>query len=308
MEEESEDSLDLLLDTLCNAFGGIILITLLIALMSQEAKDEPDVAESYESEWMLEQQEVLRIESELIIEEAILDSLLENLSEDEINKDSLSLEKKQKLEQEKKVVIANLKQLTDELDSMPVNSSNLAVDLHNKLKSLEKNILSQSMLKEEQRAKIQNLQEKLSDVQQDISASKNERTLALRLPKEKKSGKNYQWMVIKHGLVYPRDYPNISEIFTVVEESPTDKIFIPRPGKGFDITKDQSRMLNYLLTVNPKSTYLAFTVFDNDECFRTFNKVKQMVTSRGLGYTWEPLSQDLRLTTSGEGREAGNEL
>ena len=112
----------------------------------------------------------------MIIEEAILDSLLENLSEDEINKDSLSLEKKQKLEQEK-VVIANLKQLTDELDSMPVNSSNLAVDLHNKLKSLEKNILSQSMLKEEQRAKIQNLQEKLSDVQQDISASKNERIL-----------------------------------------------------------------------------------------------------------------------------------
>ena len=38
-EDDSDDSLELLLDTLCNAFGGIILITLLIALMSQEAHE-----------------------------------------------------------------------------------------------------------------------------------------------------------------------------------------------------------------------------------------------------------------------------
>ena len=39
MEEESEDSLDLLLDTLCNAFGAIILITLMITILSQEANN-----------------------------------------------------------------------------------------------------------------------------------------------------------------------------------------------------------------------------------------------------------------------------
>ena len=62
MEEESEDSLDLLLDTLCKAFGGIILITLLIALMSQEANNSPAVPTSFKTQWLLEQQEISRIE------------------------------------------------------------------------------------------------------------------------------------------------------------------------------------------------------------------------------------------------------
>jgi hypothetical protein len=38
--QTSQDSLELLLDTLCNVFGGIILITCLLALMNNRKTDD----------------------------------------------------------------------------------------------------------------------------------------------------------------------------------------------------------------------------------------------------------------------------
>jgi hypothetical protein len=309
MEEESEDSLDLLLDTLCNAFGGIILITLLIALMSQEANEAPELPESFQAEWMLEQQEVSRIENELIIEQAIQENLLKYVKDKPVQVNTSLLKQKKDLEQKKIVEIANIKRLREELESLPVNSTNLALDLENKLKRLRESKFDTANLKDDQEMKIESLQSKLTDVQKEISATKSERTLALRLPKEKKrSGKTYEWVVIKHGLIYPLNYPDRSKILTEIEDSPTDTIYIPKPGKGLNLAQAQRQFLNYLETVNPKITYLAFMVFDNDECFKSFNLAKQTVASKGIGYSWEPLMVDLRLTTSGKGRGAGNEL
>ena len=143
MEEESEDSLDLLLDTLCNAFGGIILITLLIALMSQEANEAPELTESFQAEWMLEQQEVSRIENELIIEQAIQENLLKYVKDKPVQVNTSLLKQKKDLEQKKIVEIANIKRLREELESLPVNSTNLALDLENKLKRLRESKLIQ---------------------------------------------------------------------------------------------------------------------------------------------------------------------
>ena len=233
MEEESEDSLDLLLDTLCNAFGGIILITLLIALMSQEANEAPELPESFQAEWMLEQQEVSRIENELIIEQAIQENLLKYVKDKPVQVNTSLLKQKKDLEQKKIVEIANIKSLREELESLPVNSTNLALDLENKLKRLRESKFDTANLKDDQEMKIESLQSKLPDVQKEISATKSERTLALRLPKEKKrSGKTYEWVVIKHGLIYPLNYPDRSKILTEIEDSPTDTIYIPKPGKA----------------------------------------------------------------------------
>ena len=136
MEEESEDSLDLLLDTLCNAFGGIILITLLIALMSQEANNAAAVPTSFKTQWLLEQQEISRMENDLIIEESIGESLEDKINGEELNEAAESVREKQRLERQKQTISENLERLREELTSMPTNSTNLAVDLQNQLESL----------------------------------------------------------------------------------------------------------------------------------------------------------------------------
>ena len=71
MEEESEDSLDLLLDTLCNAFGAIILITLLITILSQEANSNILPVKNFKNQWLLEKQMISEIKKDLLAEELI---------------------------------------------------------------------------------------------------------------------------------------------------------------------------------------------------------------------------------------------
>ena len=68
-----EDSLDLLLDTLCNTFGAIILITLLIVIISNESETnrEPEPVKDYKNEWILENQMIARIKDEIVIEKSI---------------------------------------------------------------------------------------------------------------------------------------------------------------------------------------------------------------------------------------------
>ena len=125
---------------------------------------------------------------------------------------------------------------------------------------------------------------------------------------KKRSGKTYEWVVIKHGLIYPLNYPDRSKILTEIEDSPTDTIYIPKPEERLKFSTDTETISELSRNGKPKITYLAFMVFDNDECFKSFNLAKQTVASKGIGYTWEPLMVDLRLTTSGKGRGAGNEL
>jgi len=310
MEEESEDSLDLLLDTLCNAFGGIILITLLIALMSQEANNAPAVPTSFKTQWLLEQQEISRMENDLIIEESIGESLKDKIKGEDLNEAAESIREKQRLVRQKQTIAENLDRLREELASMPANSTNLAVDLQNELESLTALNEENSKLKSDLQDRMKDMDAKLSDVNNGIISSKSERTQTLRLPKEKgKSKKEYIWVVVKHGRVYPLNYPNLDEIFTGVKVGLSAMKFIPRPGRGLDVSSNHAGTISYLRKINTRNEYLAFVVSANDQCFRTFNKVKQLATSMGIGYTWEPkpVNEDLILTSSG-GRGAGSEL
>ena len=63
--------------------------------MSQEANEAPELPESFQAEWMLEQQEVSRIENELIIEQAIQENLLKYVKDKpvQVNTSLLKTEK-----------------------------------------------------------------------------------------------------------------------------------------------------------------------------------------------------------------------
>jgi len=308
MEEESEDSLDLLLDTLCNAFGGIILITLLIALMSQEANNEPAVPTNFRTQWLLEQQEVSRIENALIIEDSIGENLEAKIKGEELNEAAVSIREKQRLERQKQTISGNLDRLREELAHMPTNSTNLAVDLQNQLERLIVLNEENSKIKSKLQSRIKDMEIKLSDAQDGISSSKSERTQPLRLPKEKgKSSKGYVWVIVKHGMIYPNHYL-YKKIFNRVEVGAGATKYIPREGKGLDVTTNPGSVINFLNRVDKKNQYLAFMVYSNDKCFRAFNMIKQIATKKEIGYTWEPKTPGEDIIFSSTGRGAGSEL
>lgn len=311
MEEDSEDSLDLLLDTLCNAFGGIILITLLIALMSQEANDSTGTPRNFKTQWMLEQQAISKLDNEIVIEESINTSLQSDPQNDASEKVSAILRKKVKLQQQKQSLAESMERLQKILASMPTNSSNLAVDLQRQLRQLQRMEVKNEELEKRLEEEIAQTESRLSSASKDIQSSKRERTRTLRLPKEKgKSGKKYIWVIVKHGKIYPIDWDHSStteQIFNI--RMPNDNAFVYTPvqSNGFSPFRDQNELIQYFRTINTQKKYLAFQVFPDDTCFKSFNQAKQIATSMGIGYAWEPRINDIVLVKEG-GTGAGSEL
>lgn len=308
MEEDSEDSLDLLLDTLCNAFGGIILITLLIALMSQEANNAPAVPTNFRTQWLLEQQEISRTENALVIEKSIGENLEAKIKGEELNEVAESISEKQRLERQKQTISETLDRLREELDSIPFNSSNLAEDLQNQLESISELKQENTKLKIELQNQIQDMESKLTNIQHSINSSKSNRLQALRLPKEKgKSSKGYVWVIVKHGMIYPY-HSMYQRIFNRIEVGAGATKYIPREGKGLDVTTNSESVNKFLKKVDGKNEYLAFMVYSNDQCFRAFNMIKQIATKKEIGYTWEPKTPGEDIIFSSTGRGAGSEL
>ncbi|MBT3638049.1 MAG: hypothetical protein HN531_14010 [Opitutae bacterium] len=308
MEEENEDSLDLLLDTLCNAFGGIILITLLIALMSQEASESPETPKNFKTQWMLEQQTISKLDNEIVIEESINANLQSDQQNDVSEKTSSALRDMDKLKQEKESLAERIALLQKKLLSVPANSSNLAVDLQRQLRQLQKMDSENQELTSQLKKRIEQIEAKLSSANRDIASSKRERTQTLRLPKEKgKTGKKYIWVIVKYGNIYPIGHPDTEEIFNIRTLNENAVQFSPIRSKGYNPFANQNEIIQYFRSIDKKKKYLAFQVFSNDPSFKSFNQAKQIATSMGIGYAWEPRINDIVLVKDG-GTGAGSEL
>ena len=75
----ANDSLDLLLDTICNAFGGIVLIALLISLVTQQIKiEEADHASDVENQIL--EREIARYSAQIAAAQAFLKDQDKNTS------------------------------------------------------------------------------------------------------------------------------------------------------------------------------------------------------------------------------------
>jgi hypothetical protein len=304
-EDDSDDSLDLLLDTLCNAFGGIILITLLIALMSQEAHDSSLAPKSFRTQALLEDQRIARIDDEIEIEESMTLALPDANVSDSEEKAMAFAREKTKLEQQKEETNADISRLQRRLASIPTNSTNLAKDLEQNQRELAGRSQALANRNGQLITAIEESRGTLNESTVAIGEAKRERTERLRLPKEKRStGKKYIWTVVKYGKIYPVSDDaerifNISTIRNILGNK--SYLFEPIMQRGFDPFRDKTVLANYFRTIHPSTEYIAFEVGINDACFKAFNEAKKLVTRMGVGYTWEPQEEDLVLGTGGQG-------
>lgn len=302
-EDDSDDSLDLLLDTLCNAFGGIILITLLIALMSQEAHDSSLAPKSFRTQALLEDQRIARIDDEIEIEESMTLALPDANVSNSDGKAMAFAREKTKLEQQKEETNADISRFQRRLASIPTNSTNLAKDLERNQRKLAERSLALANKNEQLITAIKESQETLSESTATIIEAKRERTQRLRLPKEKPDdGKHYLWIVVKHGEIYPVYHSNKKQMFTITETNSLLKRIlwhVPKIGRGFAPSRHRTELANYFRTVDKRNEYLAFEVFGTDDCFKAFNEAKMLATAIGIGYSWRPTDDDIGLTSNG---------
>ena len=277
----------MLLDTLCNTFGGIILIALLLALSvnkkSVELYDKLVRTDDNQSD-LIRERDQLRNSLVDLKDENI--EILEDLEDDAYSKRE------------------EIEEIKDNLDDLNSDSSSLE-----KLAQLEKEKL-QDMLNiestiEEERLTMEEELSRLEAIFEHQELSKELKKKPYRkvsLPQQKDTRKKPLPVIVAHGKMYPMISINIGSVEKNEEgllwnQTPDDRFQVKvDPEKGVDPMNDDALDL-FLSSVRdaPRSVrqdfFLNLFVYSDSENFAIFNKIRDEAVLRKLDYNWIPISE-----------------
>ena len=298
-DDNTGDSLWLLLDTICNAFGGMLLIAILFALFSSQAR---------------------------VVENAgRVTTLNTELQERRIALAQHDLELAQQLNAQQQALLANVDlaarvrlvaqrdALRADADALHANATRLNTSLievgsvtqqssEERLKELRDQLDIEKRAKTDQAnnlsAASQNLQRllvRLADLQNQANAERQAHTVKLRLPRESAQSKASFAVMIRYGRLYfvhdPSNSFNRNTYALRFESQDDDDIKVtPIRGRGIDL----HAAAKLLRAVSSQESYIVCWVYGDS--FQTFNQFKQLVTNSGFEYGWSPMSPENFLT------------
>ena len=280
------DSLYLLLDTLCNAFGGIILLAVLVVLLT--SKEKTQSSKAADSQEMLQRR--LAIAQTDLQKSQQLAASLKAKANDERFKQQVAL-------------LSTRKDLQDAInqtrDTVAQNSKNLdtasAVDPSERLKFLNAQLAAAQAHKLEAKNSLaaaaennKRLKQRLADMEQQVTAKLDELQRPLRLPKEHETGKRVIYIIVRYGHVYLCRNFDLSRNETDIDWTTTltGETAEPRRGMGIDVTGSTAGLINFFKNMSDDSVYVAFCVYEDS--FPAFIRAKQLASDCGLAYGWEP--------------------
>ena len=301
--KSSMSSLELLLDTICNMFGSIILITLLIVITTTEnpldqlavdsGPDKEEIAHRIHTASLQIQSLQSQIESEKQKRAAVsshqneISVLQKQISAKESEIDKALQTQIKNLERSSPRLGESLKQCRQELQRIDADITDLSNQLAN-----------ENRRQPELEAEVA----KLESTQKGMVASKTEN---VRLPKTKETSKKPFFVFCMHGSIYPLrsiDARGNFEIFSGVEvRKLTSKStqFIPQVGQGLSDNVDEIRnAFQYL----PRDFYLACYVFPNS--VEAFRRLRKALVGIPIEIGWDPEIEETLVFTTDEGAPA----
>ncbi|MEI7730135.1 MAG: hypothetical protein WCO56_11225 [Verrucomicrobiota bacterium] len=294
------DSLYMLLDTMCNAFGGIVLLAVLVTLLTSKERGKRSESASDTQEMLNRRltlaQTNLQHSQELAVQ-------LQNKANDERWKKQVTLLATRKelqagVTQAKEDVTQNNKELATAANGTPAErlkflNAQMATVQARKLEA--QNSLSAA------NENNKRLKQRAEALQQQVSEVINESQHSLRLPKEYATGKHPFYVIVQYGSIYPCRYADMrkNELSIKWTSIGGSDIANPIPGSGY-AGGDSTRIRDLFKTIPRDDVYLTFCVFEDS--FPEFNKAKQIATALNLPYGWEPfLKQNGPVTFSSVG-------
>jgi len=285
-EDEEGGSLDMLLDTLCNTFGGIILIALLLALSvnkkSVELYDKLVKTDDNRSELIREREQLKNSLVDLKDEHI---EILEDLEDDAYSK---------------REEIEKIKDNLDDLNSDSSSLEKLAQRENEKLRDMldiESTIEEERLSMEEELSRLEAIFE-----HQELSKElKKKPYRKVSLPQQKDTRKKPLPVIVAHGKMYPMVSINIGSVEKNEEgllwnQTPDNRFQVKvDPDKGVDPMNDDALDL-FLSSVRdaPRSVrqdfFLNLFVYSDSENFAIFNKIRDEAVLRKLDYNWIPIS------------------
>ena len=286
-EEDEGGSLDMLLDTLCNTFGGIILIALLLALSvnkkSVELYDKLVKTDDNQSELIREREQ---------LKNSLLDLKDENIE---------ILEDLEDVAYSKREEIEEIKDNLDDLNSDSSSMEKLAQRAREKLKDMvdiETTIEEERLTMEEELSRLEAIFE-----HQELSKElKKKPYRKVSLPQQKDTRKKPLPVIVAHGKMYPMIALNIGSVEKnedgLLWNQTPDKRFQVKvdPQKGVDPMNDDALDL-FLSSVRDaprlvrQDFFLNLFVYSDSENFAIFNKIRDEAVLRKLDYNWIPISE-----------------
>ena len=270
-EEDEGGSLDMLLDTLCNTFGGIILIALLLALSvnkkSVELYEKLVKTDDNKSELIREREQLKNSLLDLKDENT---EILEDLEDDAYSKRE------------------EIEEIKDNLDDL--NSDSSALEKLAELESQKLREMEDAELKiEEERLTMEEELSRLESILEHQTLTKELKKKPYRkvsLPQQKDTRKKPLPVIVAHGKMYPMISIGIGSIEKnedglVWNQTPDNRFQVKvDPGRGVDPMDDDSLDL-FLSTVNDAPRSVRQNFFLNLFLFIQTQKILPFLTRFG---------------------------
>jgi hypothetical protein len=280
------DSLYLLLDTLCNAFGGIILLAVLVVLLT--SKEKTQSSKAADSQEML-QHRLAIAQTDLQKSQQLAASLKAKANDERFKQQVALLSTRKDLQDAIQQTRDTVAQSSKDIDTAS------AVDPSERLKFLNAQLAAAQAQKLEAKNSLaaaeentERLKQRLADMERQVTAKLDELQKPLRLPKEHETGKRVIYIIVRYGHIYlcrnydlSRNETDIDWITTLTGETAE-----PKRGMGIDPTGSTAGLINFFKNMSDDSVYVAFCVYEDS--FPAFIRAKQLASDCRLAYGWEP--------------------
>ena len=290
LHQQQQDSLELLLDTLCNVFGGIILIACLLAMLSrpkttgnnEATKDPIDHESGILIEKRIEQSQseldgFLKLRAQLqsdedpatlplITELTTLKKTAAKLRQDKAKQSERASAMAQHAVQDVSQEIARLREQEQEIERK-LGLANKAAEAARQMKSaIEKN---------------------LADLQLELEDVNTLKIEKLRFPRERVLNKKAAPVILQYGQIFPlfdssgnandavRQVPAANGIFTA----------FAKPGRGMNPTLQRAKLLALIRQLVGQSSYLTLYIYPDS--YGTLRELKKIIHELGADYGME---------------------
>ena len=282
------DSLDMLLDTMCNTFGGIILLAVMVTLLARRERQEGTANNTESAKVQRHQLSIAK------------DSLSRSIQlRDQLKQKALSGDWKIQvaLLRSRQEIQSEIQRMGDQNQkSLHVLENAAALTPTDRLKTLEEEIVTAELQTLEAKNRLAAAQTnrarigtRISEITQSQALLVKDSERKLRLPMERDSKQSAIYVIAKYGRIFPcRNYDLSLNEEDIVWDIVWDKnsksiVATPRRDRGFT---DPNKLHDYFQRIPSRNFYVAFLVYEDS--FSIFNKAKDLAVRAGVTYGWEP--------------------
>ena len=284
--QRPSDSLDMLLDTMCNTFGGIILLAVLVTLLTSRERQIRSGTASDSQELL--QRRLAMAQTNLQKSLQLSASLQAKAGDEKWKKQITLLSSRKELQDELQRIHEAITQSSKELETSS------AADPAERLKYLNSQFATAQARKMETQNSLaateentKRLKQRLDDLDKQAAALINESQRPLRLPREYQTGKRVIYVVARYGRIYLCRNSDLSRNETDINwtSSLDTETAEPIRGKGIDPALNLGGFKNFLNNQSRETIYLVYCVFEDS--FPAFIRAKQITVEAGFAYGWE---------------------